>query len=322
MAKDGPGGEKTEKPTPQRLKKARKEGQIPRTQELGTWLGVAAASALLPMLVSSAIESVQKLFVQVAVVAAHPEVEAVQELLGAALTAFLTTVLPTAVGMMVVGTVASAAQGGVTFATKSMKPTLKKINPFPGMKRMFGTQGLWEAVKALIKTAALGTVVIIYGAKWFGVAPAQDQVGFFSDPLGNLKTFLAPSLVLGFSLAATVMRMARATVLETLRQDFVRTARSKGLREQVVIYRHVVKNSLIPVITVFGNQFAFLIGGTVVIEQIFSINGIGAMTFQAINQRDYTQVITNTMVLGALVIFVNLLVDISYAWLDPRIRYS
>src|SRR5688500_15047810 len=161
MAKDGPGGEKTEKPTPQRLKKARKEGQIPRTQELGTWLGVAAASALLPMLVSSACESVQRLFVQVGVLAANPEVEAVQELLGAALTAFLTTVLPTAVGMMVVGTVASAAQGGVTFATKPMKPTLKKLNPFPGMKRMFGTQGLWEAMKALIKTAALGTVVII-----------------------------------------------------------------------------------------------------------------------------------------------------------------
>ena len=96
MAKDGPGGEKTEKPTPQRLKKARKEGQIPRTQELGTWLGVAAASALLPLLVSSAFESVQRLFVQVGVVAAHPEVEAVEELLGAALTAFLTTILPTA----------------------------------------------------------------------------------------------------------------------------------------------------------------------------------------------------------------------------------
>src|SRR5919106_478926 len=142
MAKDGPGGEKTEKPTPQRLKKARKEGQIPRTQELGTWLGVAAASVLLPLLVSSAFE-------------------AVEALLGAALTAFMTTILPTAVGMMVVGTVASASQGGVTFATKSMKPTLKKLNPFPGMKRMFGTQGIWEAVKALIKTAALGAVVII-----------------------------------------------------------------------------------------------------------------------------------------------------------------
>src|SRR5215210_802722 len=161
MAQDGPGGEKTEKPTPQRLKKARKEGQIPRTQELGTWLGVAAASALLPMLVGNAFEAVQKLFVQVGAVAKNPEPAALSALMGQALMAFMTTVLPTGLAMMVVGTVAAAAQGGVTFATKSMKPSLKKLNPFPGIKRMFGTQGLWEAAKALIKTAALATVVLV-----------------------------------------------------------------------------------------------------------------------------------------------------------------
>jgi flagellar biosynthetic protein FlhB len=161
VAADGPGGEKTEKPTPQRLKKARKEGQIPRTQELGTWLGVAAASALLPMLVGNAFDEIQKLFVHVGAVIQHPEVEAVTSLMGQALTTFLTTLLPTAVALMVVGTLAAAAQGGVTFSAKSMKPTLKKLNPFPGIKRMFGTQGLWETAKALIKTAALGTVVII-----------------------------------------------------------------------------------------------------------------------------------------------------------------
>ncbi len=161
MAKDGPGGEKTEKPTPQRLKKARKEGQIPRTQELGTWLGVATASVLLPMLVGTAFEEVQELFVQVGAVAKNPEPAALSVLMGQALSAFLVTVLPTAVAMMVVGTVAAAAQGGVTFATKGMKPTLKKLNPFPGIKRMFGTQGLWEAVKALLKTAALATVVLV-----------------------------------------------------------------------------------------------------------------------------------------------------------------
>jgi flagellar biosynthetic protein FlhB len=161
VAKDGPGGEKTEKPTPQRLKKARKEGQIPRTQELGTWLGVATASVLLPMLVGTAFEEVQELFVQVGAVAKNPEPAALSVLMGQALSAFLVTVLPTAVAMMVVGTVAAAAQGGVTFATKGMKPTLKKLNPFPGIKRMFGTQGLWEAVKALLKTAALATVVLV-----------------------------------------------------------------------------------------------------------------------------------------------------------------
>ena len=161
MAKDGPGGEKTEAPTPQRLKKARKEGQIPRTQELGTWLGVAAASVLLPMLVGNAFEEVQKLFVQIGSVASHPEPEKISVLLGQALSSFMFTLLPLSLGLMVVGTVSAAAQGGVTFATKAMKPTLKKLNPFPGIKKMVGTQGLWEASKALIKTAALATVVIV-----------------------------------------------------------------------------------------------------------------------------------------------------------------
>lgn len=165
MAKDGPGGEKTEKPTPQRLKKARKEGQIPRTQELGTWLGVATASVMLPMLVENGFDEVQRLFVQIGSVAKNPEPAALSVLMGQALTAFMTTVLPMAVAMMVVGTMSAAAQGGVTFATKSMKPTLKKLNPFPGIKRMFGTQGLWEAVKALLKTAALATVVVVTSDK-------------------------------------------------------------------------------------------------------------------------------------------------------------
>src|SRR5215207_9591795 len=160
MAKDGPGGEKTEKPTPQRLKKARKEGQIPRTQELGTWAGAAAASGLLPMLVGNAYDETQQLFLQINDVAAHPESEKVFSLLGHALLAFLSTLLPMALTLMAVGVAASAAQGGVSIATKGMKPTLKKLNPFPGIKRMFGTHGLWESIKALIKTAALATVVV------------------------------------------------------------------------------------------------------------------------------------------------------------------
>ncbi len=161
MAKDGPGGEKTEKPTAQRLKKARKDGQIPRTQELGTWLGMAAASVLLPMIAGKGFAEVQKLFLQIRTVADQPEPAAIAALLGQALTAFLTTVLPLALALMVVGVLASAAQGGVTFATKGMKPTLKKFNPATGLKRMFGTQGLWEVVKALIKTVALAAVVVI-----------------------------------------------------------------------------------------------------------------------------------------------------------------
>ena len=161
MAKDGPGGERTEDPTPQRLKKARREGQIPRMQELGTWVGAAAASFLLPVLVRNAFDEVGRMFVQVGVVVDDPEVEQVTALFGQALSTFVTVSLPMAVALMVVGIAASAAQGGVHVTGKPMKPTLKKLNPFPGMKRMFGTHGIWEATKAVIKTAALGTVVVV-----------------------------------------------------------------------------------------------------------------------------------------------------------------
>jgi flagellar biosynthetic protein FlhB len=161
VAKDGPGGEKTEKPTPQKLKKARKDGQVARTQELGTWAGVAAASVLLPMIASKGFAEVQQMFVQISTVARTPETSSISALLGQALNAFVMTVLPLALSLMVVGLVASASQGGVTFAVKGMKPTLKKFNPFTGMKKMFGTQGLWEVTKALIKTVALGVVVVV-----------------------------------------------------------------------------------------------------------------------------------------------------------------
>jgi len=159
VAKDGPGGEKTEKPTAQKLKQARKDGQIPRTQELGTWLGAAAASILLPMLVGRAFSSVRQLFMQIGTVADDPQLDKVDALLGQALVAFLTAVLPIALGMMAVGTIASAAQGGVVVSGKSIKPTFAKLNPASGLKRMFGTHGLWESIKALIKTAALATVI-------------------------------------------------------------------------------------------------------------------------------------------------------------------
>lgn len=193
MAKDGPGGEKTEKPTPEKIKKARKEGQIPRTQELGTWLGAAAASVLLPMLVGNAFDAVQELFVQVGAVAKDPETSALSALMGEALIAFLTTVLPMALAMMLVGTLASAAQGGVTLATKGMKPTLKKFNPVPGMKRMFGTQGLWESIKALIKTVALAVVIITTSEKAQELVSASGAL-----PLSRIADVFAESAVLMF----------------------------------------------------------------------------------------------------------------------------
>jgi flagellar biosynthetic protein FlhB len=213
MAADGPGGEKTEKPTPQRLKKARKEGQIPRTQELGTWAGVAASSVLLPMLVSNMFDAVQRLFVQVGAVAKHPEVQQVSALLGDALNAFLTTLLPTALCLMAVGTAASAAQGGITFATKGMKPTLKKLNPFPGIKRMFGTQGIWESIKALIKTAALGTAIVVTSGRAQQLVSASGAL-----PLSTVATTFAAAAVLMFRVVAItglVIAIADYTVVRT-----------------------------------------------------------------------------------------------------------
>lgn len=197
MAKDGPGGEKTEKPTPQRLKKARKEGQIPRTQELGTWLGMAAASFLLPMIAGKGLAEVQKLFLQIKAVATEPEVSAIAALLGQALTAFMTTVLPLALALMAVGVLASASQGGVTFATKGMKPTLKKFNPATGLKRMFGTQGLWEVVKALIKTVALAAVVIITSDRAQTLVSAAGAL-----PLSAVVDVFVDSAILMFRVVA------------------------------------------------------------------------------------------------------------------------
>src|SRR3954447_1093323 len=191
MAKDGPGGEKTEKPTPQRLKKARKEGQIARTQELGTWAGVAAASVLLPMLVSNAFSSVQTLFVQVGAVATTPQPAAISALMGQALTAFLTTLLPTALGLMAVGTAASAAQGGIVVSGKAVKPDLKKLNPLPGLKRMFGGQGLWEAEKALVKTAALTVVVVVTSGRAKELVSSSGAL-----PLSSIADTFADSAVL------------------------------------------------------------------------------------------------------------------------------
>src|SRR5918997_1820678 len=223
MAKDGPGGEKTEDPTPQRLKKARKEGQIPRTQELGTWVGAAAASFLLPVLVRNAFDEVGAMFVQVGVVVETPEVEAVTAVLGQALPPFVTVALPMAVALMVVGVVASAAQGGVAVTGKPMKPTLKKLNPFPGMKRMFGGHGLWEATKAAIKTAALGTVVVITSDR------AQQLVSSAGAlPLSAVTTTFTESAVLMFRVVAvTGLAIAIADYVVVRRQTMKKLKMSR-----------------------------------------------------------------------------------------------
>ncbi|MFL6113101.1 MAG: flagellar biosynthesis protein FlhB [Catenulispora sp.] len=220
MAKDGPGGEKTEKPTPQRLKKARKEGQVPRTPELGTWAGVAAASVLIPMLVKNTFTAVQQLFVQVGAVVSHPETTAPGKLFGQALTTFLDTVLPVALGLMLVGVIASAAQGGVHFAAKAIKPSFKKLNPLNGVKRMFGGQGLWEALKALIKTAALAAVVLVSSSRAKDLVSAAGAL-----PLSAVTSMFA-------SCAVMLMRVTAITGLGIAVVDYmvVRIRTMKNLK--------------------------------------------------------------------------------------------
>jgi flagellar biosynthesis protein FlhB len=209
VAADGPGGEKTEKPTPQRLKKARREGQIPRTPELGAWLSVAAASVLLPMTVKKAFTSTQELFVQGGAVFSRPSAATVTTLMGKALSAFLSTALPLAVGLMLVGVAASAAQGGIVVSGKGLKPSMKKLNPVHGVKRMFGVQGAWESAKALVKTTALGVVV------WLTASRAKELVAASgSMPLSSVAA--------GFtSTAVNMLRVVAVTGLAIALADYV-----------------------------------------------------------------------------------------------------
>lgn len=165
-------------------------------------------------------------------------------------------------------------------------------------------------------------VLIVPQALWSYAPPLTHTVGFFDHPWDNLRQFLPPGLVLAAVEAAGIMRLTRSSMLEVMRQDYIRTARSKGLGESMIIGRHAVKNSLIPVVTVLGLQVAGLFGGAVIAETIFNLNGLGAYFLGALIRKDYQVVQTLTLYVGIAVVLVNLTVDVMYAWLDPRIRYS
>ena len=167
----------------------------------------------------------------------------------------------------------------------------------------------------------LATMIVIYPALWWNVSPSLVYIFFWDDPLGNLGMVFLPALVLGFAFSGMIMRLTRNLVIEEMGQDYVRTAWSKGLKARVVVLRHVLKNTLIPVVTVVGIQFPFVIGGAVVVESIFGLPGLGKMMVESINVRDYPIISGINIILATVVLSVNLLVDISYAWLDPRIRY-
>ncbi len=168
----------------------------------------------------------------------------------------------------------------------------------------------------------LALMVMIYPAIWWGWSPAMRLITFSEDPLGNLGMFLIPSLILGTASAAATMRMTRTMMLEVLRQDYIRTAWSKGLKERVVVVRHAVKNVLIPVVTLIGLQLPILVGGAVIIENIFNLPGLGRLMLGALNDRDYPVVAGINLVFATAVMGINLMIDLVYAFLDPRVRYQ
>jgi len=167
----------------------------------------------------------------------------------------------------------------------------------------------------------LATVTITFLAIWFHWIPPIGFAPIWQDPARNLSQLLIPALIIGARLAAVSMRMTRSSLLEVLRQDYVVTARAKGAPERTVIIRHALKNAFIPVVTIIGQQFSVLLGGTVIVEFIFLQPGVGSLLLDAVLLRDYTVIQGAVLFFAAVIVAMNLLVDLSYSWLDPRIRY-
>ena len=168
----------------------------------------------------------------------------------------------------------------------------------------------------------LGIMVMIYPAIWWGWAPPMRLVPLSEDLLGNLAVFLIPSLIVGTAMSAATMRMTRTMMLEVLRQDYIRTAWSKGLKERVVVVRHAVKNALIPVVSLIGLQLPILVGGAVIMENIFNLPGLGRLMLDALTDRDYPVVSGINLFFATGVVLFNLLIDLLYSYLDPRVRYE
>lgn len=179
------------------------------------------------------------------------------------------------------------------------------------------TPSFWLGIVSILIVLNITNAVI--GRPWM---PPIDYVPIWKDPIRNLSMAILPAVTVGYRYAAVSMRMTRSAMLEVLREDYIRTARAKGLIEKLVINRHALKNALLPVVTLIGLEFAFLIGGLVVTEQVFNLNGIGRLFVQAVQNQDYT--LTQALVMLTVAVFVlsNLLVDLLYAWLDPRIRFA
>ncbi len=179
----------------------------------------------------------------------------------------------------------------------------------------------WSIAALSVPGFWIATLVMIYPAIWWNWSPPVEYISLAKDPLGNLGQFLIPSLIMGLAGSGGTMRLTRTMTLEVLRQDYIRTAWAKGLRERVVVIRHGMKNTLIPVITIIGGMIPGLLGGSVIMEQIFALPGMGRYMLDAINMRDYNIISGwNIFMAGIVMIFI-VLTDLAYAFVDPRIRY-
>jgi peptide/nickel transport system permease protein len=167
----------------------------------------------------------------------------------------------------------------------------------------------------------IGTMVMVFPSIWWGWSPPMKFVPFAVDPLQNLGQMVTPAIILGFGLSALTMRLTRTMMLEVLRQDYIRTAWAKGLNEKLVVIRHALRNALIPVVTLVGLQAPLLIGGAVIMEQIFVIPGMGLLLLDAVSQRDYPVITAVFLIVGVAIMLINLVVDLSYGLLDPKVRY-
>ena len=168
----------------------------------------------------------------------------------------------------------------------------------------------------------IGILIVLFLLTVFYWSPPLTFTPFFQDPVANLSQLIWPAIAVGYRYAAVAMRMTRSSVLEVMREDYIRTARAKGNAERAVVVRHALRNSLLPVVTVISLEFAFLVGGLVVTEQVFNLNGIGKLLVDAVAHRDYTLIQALVLLLASVFVFVNFLVDMLYVVLDPRIRYT
>ena len=166
--------------------------------------------------------------------------------------------------------------------------------------------------------------LLIFTQAWFGTPwmPPIEYTPIWVDPWANLSQLIWPAVATGYRYSAVATRMTRSALLEVLREDYIRTARAKGLMEKLIINRHALKNSMLPVVTVLGIEFAFLMGGLVVTEQVFNLNGLGKLFVESVLNNDYSMTQALVMIVVSVFVFTNFVVDLFYAWLDPRIRYS